>query len=75
MPLVESHYLSTLGEIIGQGLEKSSRVDWVREQVLIKLPILSKLDQPIIDEISDLYEKILDLHSTKRNGMWWQMSD
>lgn len=73
VPLVESRYLAPLGEIISQGLKQGHRVDWVREQVSAKLPILSSVDQPIIDDISILYDKIHDLHRAKRNGMWWQM--
>ena len=73
VPLVESRYLAPLGEIIGQGLKQNQKTDWVRQQVSSRLPILSRVDQPIIDEISALYEKIRDLHQAQRNGMWWQM--
>jgi len=73
VPLVESRFLTPVGEIVGQGLKEGKNVDWVRDEISNKLPILNSVDQPIIDEVSALYEKILDLHLAKRNGMWWQM--
>jgi hypothetical protein len=73
VPLVESRYLVPLGDIIGRGLRQGQKTEWVRGQVSEKLPILSSVDQPVIDEISALYEKIRDLHQADRNGMWWQM--
>jgi hypothetical protein len=73
VPLVESRYLTPLGEIIGQGLKQSQNVGWVRNEISNKLPILSSIDQPVFDDVSALYEKILDLHQAERDGMWWQM--
>lgn len=73
VPLIESRYLAPLGEIIGQALKLGQNTEWLRDEISNKLPILSKVDQPIIDEVSALYEKINDLHLADRNGMWWQM--
>ncbi len=73
VPLVESRYLMPLGEIISQGLKQDQRTEWVRQQVSEKLPIIAGKDQLVIDEISELYEKIRDLHQSNRNGMWWQL--
>ena len=73
VPLVESRFLTPLGEIISQGIRQNEKAEWVRQQLAEKLPILSDVDQPIIDEVIALYDKIRDLHQAKRNGMWWQM--
>lgn len=73
VPLVESGYLAPLGEIISQALRQGHNVEWVRKEISEKLPILTNVDQPIVDEVSALYEKIRDLHQANRDGMWWQM--
>ncbi|MBA7596780.1 hypothetical protein ES703_03769 [subsurface metagenome] len=73
VPLVESGYLAPLGEIISQALRQGHNVEWVRKEISEKLPILTNVDQPIVDEVSALYDKIHDLHQANRDGMWWQM--
>lgn len=73
VPLVESKYLTTLGEILRQGILEQKNTKWLLTEVTSKLPIVSRVDQPLIDEINHLYEKIKDLHQADRNGMWWQM--
>jgi len=71
--LVESRYLASLGSIIAQGLYEGQGIEWLRQELYQKLPILSGVDQPTVDAVITIYQKINDLHKDDRNGMWWNM--
>ena len=71
--LAAAQYLPVLGEIFKQALTEDRGADWVRREFSRKVPIVEDTDQALVDSVRELFNKIQDLHSAGRDGLWWQL--
>jgi SAM-dependent methyltransferase len=72
-PIADSHFLPVLGEILREASHEDRDADWVREQLMTRLPLSLMNDAAIVEESVRLHGKLRDLDKEGRDGMWWQL--
>ena len=71
--LAAAQYLPVLGEIFKEALAEDRDATWFRMQLTSRLPIIEGVDQPLVDNVLELFNKMQDLHKAGRDGLWWQL--
>lgn len=72
-PLADAQYLDTLGRVFQEALTYNRERGWVMKEVELRIPISRELDPVVFDTIDNLYQKLYDLHTADRNGIWWEL--
>ena len=71
--LAEAKYLDALGGVFREALLHDHDHDWVMREVEARVPIARQTDPLVYELITDLHQKLDDLHAADRNGIWWQL--
>ena len=71
--LADAKYLDALGGVFREALLHDYDHDWVMKEVEVRIPINRKADPMVYEMITDLHQKLANLHAADRNGIWWQL--
>ena len=71
--LADARYLDALGGVFRQALLHDHDHDWVMQEVELRVPINRETDLAVYDMITNLYQKLENLHAADRDGIWWQL--
>lgn len=71
--LADAQYLDALGPVFQEALTYNRDESWVMKEIESRIPISRELDPLVFDTIDTLYQKLNDLHTAERDGIWWDL--
>ncbi len=71
--LAEANSLPVVGRVLHEAVEQRRPREWVASELPNRLPMLPADDGAAVGAVAALYDKLLELERSDRDGMWWNL--